>query len=174
MCDHCGCRQGAIAELMDQHDRIADLGSQVRRALAADDQSGARSTLGRLLAILDPHVAWEEAGLFVVLTAQGDFAEHVAALDAEHAGLSAALAAAESDPRGWGAGVVDMLDDLDAHIYRENFGLFPGAISVLDAADWQAIDAARPQTCACDGDCRPPRDQRTSEAARSMVESSAG
>lgn len=151
MCDHCGCRQGAIGQLMDQHDRISGIAVEVRQAVRDDDEPAARAALDRLLTILEPHVTWEEAGLFPALTAQGEFADHVGELESEHAGLYAALAAADDDARGWGTCVVEMLDELDRHIYRENFGLFPGAISVLDADDWDAIDAARPRHCACGG-----------------------
>jgi hemerythrin-like domain-containing protein len=144
VCDHCGCRQGSIAELMDQHDRIAELGAEVRLTLASDDEYAARAQLGILLTILRPHVSWEERGLFARVIAQGDFADHVADLEAEHEGLFAAIEAAERDRRGWAPAIIEVLDELDAHMYKENFGLFPGAISVLDAEDWEAIADARP------------------------------
>jgi iron-sulfur cluster repair protein YtfE (RIC family) len=144
VCDHCGCRQGSIAELMDQHDRISELGSKVRIELDLGDVRAAREQMLALLRILRPHMAWEERGLFVRVTAQGDFADHVADLEAEHEGLFAALDAARDDPRGWGPPILEVLDELDSHMYRENFGLFPGAISVLDSDDWDAIAAARP------------------------------
>jgi len=129
---------------MDQHERISALAGEVRAAVAADQEDVARANLDRLLAILEPHVVWEESGLFQAVHRQGDFAAHVEDLEAEHTGLYAALAAADDDDRGWGAAVTAMLDELDRHIYRENFGLFPGAISVLNAEDWDAIDAAKP------------------------------
>jgi hypothetical protein len=144
VCDHCGCRQGSIAELMDQHDRISELGSEVRIELARGDEPAARDQMLALLTILRPHMAWEEKGLFVRITAQGEFADHIADLEAEHEGVFAALGAAAHDPRGWGPSIIEVLDELDAHMYRENFGLFPGAISVLDADDWDAIAEARP------------------------------
>ena len=106
-----------------------------------------------LLTILRPHVQWEEAGLFARMSAQGDFADHVAALEAEHASLHAQVAMADAADRDWAPVVVELLADLDEHMYRENFGLFPGAIAVLDADDWEAIEAARPAACACGGAC---------------------
>ena len=78
VCDHCGCRQGSIAELMDQHDRISELGSEVRIELARGDEPAARDQMLALLTILRPHMAWEEKGLFVRITAQGEFADHIA------------------------------------------------------------------------------------------------
>lgn len=129
---------------MDQHEQIGNIGATVRRAIVAGDESTARVLLDELLEILEPHVAWEEVGLFARMTAQGDFPEHVESLEAEHLALWTALDAAAEHPHGWGAAVSQALDDLDEHIYRENFGLFPGAIAVLDAADWAAINACRP------------------------------
>lgn len=151
MCDHCGCRQGSIGRLMDQHDRITALGREVRDALGAGDQLRARSVFADLMAVLEPHNAWEERGLFARMSAQGDFAAHVGDLEAEHADLHAAIRDAGLDPIGWGRSVTAALDRLDAHIYRENFGLFPGAIAVLDAEDWDAIAEAAPQ-CRCGGE----------------------
>jgi hypothetical protein len=145
VCAHCGSRQGAIAELMDQHDAITELCAEVRLLIAQGDEFGARAQMDSLMGVLLPHVAWEEEGLFARIIAQGDFAEEVADLEAEHAKLYVLLADADTDRRGWAAPILDVLEDLDAHVYRENFGLFPAAIAVLDAADWKAIVAARPR-----------------------------
>jgi len=153
MCDHCGCRQGTIQELMDQHEAIAALGEDIRRCLKDGDQWGAHTRLDDLLTILRPHVAWEEAGLFTRMSSQGDFAEHVTSLEAEHASLYAQLDAMADPATEWASAVLTMLAELDEHMYRENFGLFPGAISVLEAEDWDAIEAARPAECACGGSC---------------------
>lgn len=124
---------------MDQHDAISALGARVRQLIAGDRNDDARDVFGQLLDILRPHVAWEEAGLFARIRAQGDFAEHVDGLEQEHADLYAQVAAAEEND--WAQRVGSLLDDLDEHIYRENFGLFPGAIAVLDGDDWAAIEA---------------------------------
>jgi hypothetical protein len=137
---------------MDQHEVISAIGDHIRRCLKDRDEWGARTRLDDLLAILRPHVEWEEAGLFARMSAQGDFVEHVAALEAEHASLYAQVDAATAAVE-WEPVVLEMLTELDEHIYRENFGLFPGAISVLDAEDWDAIEAARPAACACGGSC---------------------
>jgi hemerythrin-like domain-containing protein len=152
MCDHCGCRQGSIQELMDQHEVISAIGHDIRRCLKDCDEWGARTRLDDLVAILRPHVEWEEAGLFARMSAQGDFVEHVTALEAEHASLYAQVDAVSTAVE-WESVLLEMLTELDEHIYRENFGLFPGAISVLDADDWEAIEAARPAACACGGSC---------------------
>lgn len=129
---------------MNQHDRLTEIASDVRTALTAGDDVAARRALDDLLRLLEPHSTWEERGLFARMQAQGDFGDHVDVLEGEHVALYAEIDAAEEDERGWGAAVTDALDALDRHIYRENFGLFPGAIAVLDADDWEAIEAARP------------------------------
>jgi hemerythrin-like domain-containing protein len=144
MCDHCGCRQGSIQKLMDEHEVLAAIGDDIRRCLNSGDEWGAHARLDEMLTLLRPHVQWEENGLFARMVAQGDFADHIVALEAEHASLSAQVDVAEADDSRWADVVLEMLAELDEHIYRENFGLFPGAISVLDADDWDAIEAAHP------------------------------
>ena len=67
--------------------------------------------------------------------------------------VAEAAATAGDWARDWAPAVLTMLAELDEHLYLENFGLFPGAISVLDAGDWDAIEAARPAACACGGSC---------------------
>lgn len=129
---------------MDQHDVISELGAAVRKLLAEGDEPTARVQVAVLLSILRPHVTWEEDGLFARIVRQGDFADHVARLEADHEKLYAALEAAETGPRSWRIEILEMLDELDAHIYRENFGLFPAAIAVLDGPDWEAIAQSRP------------------------------
>ena len=151
MCDHCGCRQGSIQELMDQHDAIAAIGEDIRRCIKDGDEWGAHTRLDDLLTILRPHLAWEERGLFERMTSQGDFAEHITSLEAEHASLFAQLDTMAEPETEWAPAVLTMLAELDEHMYRENFGVFPGAISVLDADDWDAIETARPDDCACGG-----------------------
>lgn len=147
MCDHCGCRQGAIEVLMNEHDRISELGSRIRGHLTAGDEPAARDRFATLRAVLERHVAWEERGLFARMTAQGDFADHVAELERDHAWLQAAIDAAESSPTGWGPAITEILDRLAHHIYRENFGLFPAAVTVLRLDDWAVIEASAPQVC---------------------------
>jgi hypothetical protein len=33
-----------------------------------------------------------------------------------------------------------VLHELDEHMYKEDFGLFPAALATLDGADWDAMD----------------------------------
>jgi hypothetical protein len=133
---------------MDEHDTICKLADDVRRALAAGDRGVAGRQLEALTAVLAPHVAWEERGLFAELRAADEFVEHVEVLEGEHASLDVALARAAHDDSSWERDVLSLLAALDAHIYKENFGLFPGALAALDGEAWQRIDDVRPQPSA--------------------------
>jgi hypothetical protein len=57
MCEHCGCRGvEPIAELMDEHLALLDLGGSVRRALSGGDRRTAVGHLTVLARHLDRHV----------------------------------------------------------------------------------------------------------------------
>lgn len=143
MCDHCGCRElTPVARLMGEHDRLRELGEHIRRHLAAGDDAAARVHFQELLVVLGPHVAEEESTLFPMLRRHAELAEHVTVLEGEHAGLyddvddldDAATAGA------WRAGVLRVLHDLDEHMYKEDFGLFPAALATLDGDQWDSVD----------------------------------
>lgn len=145
MCDHCGCRRlTPVARLMDEHDRLRELTGSLRRCLATGDDPAARATFAELLRVLAPHVAAEEGGLFPALRREGSLAEHVAVLAGEHAGLYDAVDDLDDVPEdavpAWRDGVLRLLHDLDVHMYKEDFGLFPAALATLDGSDWDAID----------------------------------
>lgn len=153
MCDHCGCRDhGAVGLLMRQHDLITALAKDVRGAISAGELIEARERFSELLTILKPHNAWEDRGLFERMARHSKYAEQVRALHAEHVELHDAVARADMTPLGWGPAILAVLDRLDEHIRKENLGLFPAALSVLDTEDWAAVDAAS-TGCACGGRC---------------------
>jgi iron-sulfur cluster repair protein YtfE (RIC family) len=145
MCDHCGCRDlTPVARLMDEHDRLRELSDHIRRHLAAGEKAAARVHLDDLLVVLGPHVAREEGALFPVLRQVDELTEHVTVLGREHAGLYDAVDDLDDIPataaQRWADGVLQVLHELDEHMYKEDFGLFPAAIATLDGADWDAID----------------------------------
>jgi iron-sulfur cluster repair protein YtfE (RIC family) len=127
---------------MDEHDRLRELGEHVRRHLAAGNDAAARADFQQILVVLGPHVAKEEGVLFPMLRRSDELAGHVDVLESEHAGLyddvdeldDAAVPA-------WRDGVLRLLHDLDVHMYKEDFGLFPAAIATLDGDDWDAMDS---------------------------------
>ncbi|MCF6744714.1 hemerythrin domain-containing protein [Blastococcus sp. KM273128] len=148
MCDHCGCRDlTTVRRLMDEHDELRALGDVVRRALADGDVGRARDHFLALLRVLGPHVAKEEKALFPLLARVAELSEHVAALEGEHADLFDAvddlddLGEAAGSAELWSDGVRRILHELDEHMFKEDFGLFPAALATLDGADWDAVDA---------------------------------
>jgi hemerythrin-like domain-containing protein len=153
MCDHCGCRElTPVARLMAEHDRLRELSGLIRRALANGDDGTARQRFDELLAVLGPHVWKEESTLFPMLGRDETLTDHVQLLEGEHAGLYDAVddladelvndpADDLSEPaRAWRTGVLAILTELDEHMYKEDFGLFPAALAVLDGSDWDAMD----------------------------------
>jgi hemerythrin-like domain-containing protein len=145
MCDHCGCRDlTTVSALMDEHDRLRELIGMVRAALAAGDDAAARALVQEALVVLGPHVATEEGALFPALRREGSLAGHIDVLESEHAGLYDDLDELDDLPAGavqrWRDGVLAVLHDLDEHMYKEDFGLFPAALATLDGAEWDGID----------------------------------
>ena len=143
MCDHCGCRAlTPVARLMGEHDRLRELGERIRRHLAAGDDAAARAHFQEVLVLLAPHVAEEEGMLFPMLRRHDELAGHVTVLEGEHAGLYDDVDDLDdAGAQAWRDGVVRVLHDLDAHMYKEDFGLFPAALATLDGADWDAMDS---------------------------------
>jgi len=135
MCGYCGCQElTAIEDLTAEHDAIVTLSGTARRALAA----------GELATILGPHSVVEEEGLFPAM--ERDFGEHVAALVAEHRTIEAVLAqSAEGTPidPSWPHALEETLDALREHIIREEDGVFPAALTVLEPTQWEQIAAVR-------------------------------
>lgn len=146
MCDHCGCRDlTPIAALMGEHDRLRELTGLIRRELAAGNDAAVREHFTEVLVVLGPHVAKEEGALFPMLRREGSLADHVTVLEGEHAGFYDAVDDLdEIDPAAaraaWRDGILAALADLDEHMYKEDFGLFPAALATLEGADWDAMD----------------------------------
>jgi hemerythrin-like domain-containing protein len=147
MCDHCGCRDlTPIARLMSEHDRLRELTGHIRSHLSAGDDAAARAHFEELLVVLGPHVAKEEGSLFPMLHHSDELADHVTVLEGEHAGLYDDVddlddaAAAPDGAQRWRDGVLRVLEDLDRHMFKEDFGLFPAALATLDGADWDAME----------------------------------
>ncbi len=143
MCEHCGCRGvEPIAELMDEHLELLDIGGAVRRSLAANDRAAAMTGLAELGRKLDRHVRREEAGVFTALKNQGDFEDSVLALEEEHTDLDEALAGLEVEAADFGHQVERILTDLSEHIDKENLGIFPVAVVTLGATGWEIVGRA--------------------------------
>ena len=143
MCEHCGCRGvEPIAELMDEHLELLDLGGDARRCLAAGDRRGALEALGRLARLLDSHVRREEAGLFTALKREGDYVDAVLELEAEHLSFDHDLTGLRGDDPELERLVSGLLEELSEHIDKENLGIFPVAVVTLGATGWDIVSRA--------------------------------
>ena len=145
MCEYCGCQEiAAISELTREHDAVVNLIGQVRSAYARADRAAMADLARDIATVLGPHTAVEEHGLFPALAT--DFAEQIAALEAEHRHVDAVLAEAAAgvpaDP-GWPLRLIEALATLREHILKEQDGVFPAALAMLGTEEWAVVEAVR-------------------------------
>ena len=146
MCEYCGCQSlPAIAELTAEHDRIVDLIGQVRVADRRGDIEAMIELCREISAVLGPHTLVEEHGLFPAMATE--FPEPIAILEAEHRRIEVVLgeasdATARTDPT-WPARLIDVLTLLREHIFKEQDGVFPAALSTLSTAQWDRVGEVR-------------------------------
>lgn len=145
MCEYCGCQALAtIDELTREHDLVLRLLGEVRAAHAGADTARMAGLARQIAAVLGPHTEVEEHGLFPALAA--GFPDHIAALRAEHRQVEAVLGEASAgypaDP-AWPARLVAALAVLREHIFKEQDGVFPAALTTLSTAQWEAAEAVR-------------------------------
>ncbi len=145
MCEHCGCQDiAAIDELTREHDAVVAEIARVRVCLRDGDIGGAAALARQILAILGPHNVVEEQGVFPYLA--HEFPDHIAAFEREHREIDAVLAPAAhetpSDP-DWPTHLLATLEQLRKHILREQDGLFPATLSVLDESACAGAEGAR-------------------------------
>lgn len=156
MCEYCGCQAiAAIDELTREHDLVVNLISDVQAAHGRGDTERMAAQARRITAILGPHTAVEEQGLFPALTEA--FPDHVTALTDEHRRIEAVLDAAAigtpTDP-AWPDELISVLRLLRQHILKEQDGVFPAALGSLSPTEWDAVEAVRAQV----GTLLPPSD----------------
>lgn len=134
MCDYCDCRsQPEIARLSAEHERIGEVLGELRRVAPEHVDR----LLDELVAVLAPHSAREEVGLYPQLRAAGIGAD-VDRLAQEHQLIDAAFAEACRDPSTVGVAA----DLLARHIFEEETDVFPAARQLLDPSAWSEIDHA--------------------------------
>ena len=147
MCEYCGCQAiSAVAELTREHDAVLGHVRTAGHAARSGDDAAASAACVVLLDLLGPHTAVEEQALFPAMARE--YPEHVGVLRAEHASVDRVLrevASTGSAVHGWQARLVRALDVLSAHVFKEQDGLFPAAVTTLSADDWDAVDAVRLQ-----------------------------
>jgi hypothetical protein len=145
MCEYCGCQQIAvIKELTREHDAVVSAIGEVRRALDAGSVDAAAGACRRMSALLGPHTVVEEDGLFPFMAP--DFPAHVDVLRAEHRSIDVVLREAAvgtpTDPT-WPDRLLHAMHDLREHILKEQDGVFPAALGVLDGEEWEGIEGIR-------------------------------
>lgn len=145
VCDYCGCLAlDAIAALTAEHDLVVNLAGDARRALRNGDLDLAADRARAVTAVLAPHTVVEERGLFPAMA--GEYGDHVSGLLDEHRRVESVLAESvdvtPTDP-GWPARLEDALSLLREHILKEQDGVFPAALALLDPVQWDSIDAVR-------------------------------
>lgn len=165
MCEYCGCQEIAtIAELTREHDAVVAEIARVRACVRGGDAEGAAGVARRISGLLRPHTAVEERGLFPHLA--HEFPEHIADLEREHREIEAVLAEAVlGTPRGldWPIRLLGAMERLRDHILKEQDGLFPASLVVLDTQAWVAVEAVR--ACAGSALSETPRPEMASAVA---------
>jgi hemerythrin-like domain-containing protein len=143
MCEYCGCQSlEVIAELTDEHDQLRNLGRELTDAGQAGDRARAATLAQDMLAVLRPHTAVEEVGLFPALA--DDFPEQMSDLLDDHRRIEVALGRiAGGTDDNWAAVAVTAVADLFEHIIKEQDGVFPAALSTLTPIQWDQVAAAR-------------------------------
>ena len=134
-----------IAALSADHEYLLEYASATRRALGQGDIRAARVAFDALLDRLREHTTVEERGLFAELRAEGSMVDHVERLESEHRDLWAAVDALQSDGPEWPLAVVRILDDLSAHVWVEEYDIFPASVVGLSSDGWnRVIDTVAP------------------------------
>jgi hemerythrin-like domain-containing protein len=145
MCEYCGCQSlTTVDELTREHELVVNLIGDVRGAHRDGDAARTARVARRIAAVLGPHTAVEEQGLFPGLKEQ--FSEQIAALEAEHRQLEAVLAEASDGvpaDAAWPDRLLAALALLRDHILKEQDGVFPAALAVLSTEQWATVDAVR-------------------------------
>ncbi|SCG37177.1 hemerythrin domain-containing protein [Micromonospora coxensis] len=137
MCNYCGCREfPLIGRLSTEHEAIANAAGRLRTAVR--DAADPLAALDDLLALLMPHTATEEDGLFAELRAEGSMVEAVRQLCAEHDDIHGVLGAVDRSAPDWPP-VLAALDRLHRHVDNEEHGLFPASVVTLPISAWDRI-----------------------------------
>jgi hemerythrin-like domain-containing protein len=88
---------------------------------------------------LEQHVTREELGIFTALRSQGDYSDEVDELEGEHRWLDTAIAGLLPGSVEFDAAVAALFEALEAHIEREDLGIFPVSVVTLGAEGWNTV-----------------------------------
>lgn len=137
MCDYCDCRRLApISALSDDHAALGALAARVRTAIACGDGDAGARAFAAFVPLLRAHTEAEERGLFSELRAEGSMLEHIETLEDDHRELRAALDALDEFDAG---AATTLLDRLAAHIWVEEYDIFPASVVGLSSDGWNRV-----------------------------------
>lgn len=144
MCSYCGCESiEVIGRFMAEHVEIINATGMLRAAVRTGDPDAVDLAKNSVAALLWPHTAAEEGGLFRVLGRDEVFTEHIAGLCGEHQSLDGYLAAITP---GDEQAMARFEDALRNHIDKEDNGLFPAAAIALDGEQWTEVHDSTPHS----------------------------
>ncbi|MFI9828015.1 hemerythrin domain-containing protein [Streptomyces sp. NPDC051913] len=143
MCHYCGCRDiPLIKEFIAEHERVTDAAGDALRALERGESGRARELVDTMATELDSHWRGEENGLFAVMRADPEYADHIDALVTEHRELAALLPTLDlTDPADVRT-LTTTVQELHHHITKEEDGLFPASLTALSGEEWNTSMAA--------------------------------
>jgi hypothetical protein len=145
MCQNCGCLANTVIdELTREHDAVVGLIRTAADQMVAGRRDELAATCRAISALLAPHTAVEEEGLFRELFRE--FPGQLDALTGEHRQIERVLdEAANETPADvlWPERLRDALGVLREHILKEQDGVFPAAIISLDGDQWEDVEAVR-------------------------------
>ncbi|WP_166904932.1 hemerythrin domain-containing protein [Mycobacterium sp. DL440] len=130
-----------LRDYIAEHERAVDHGREAVRAMDRGELDAAGRLLAAMFEELRSHWQGEENGLFAVMHTDELYAEHIDPLVAEHRELAAFLEVVDLTDPADQARVRKEIDELYAHIAKEEDGLFPAALTALDGPDWDAAMA---------------------------------
>ena len=140
MCSYCGCEaEPVIEELMADHADISDMAYRILGAVERGDAPTAERVLVEVADRFARHSEMEEAGLFAQLRATGEAVEEVERLTGDHRRFRTELRQPGLVRRP--AELRSLLMDLTVHAETEDDDLFPFAIQVLPALQWDSLNA---------------------------------
>lgn len=124
---------------MNEHRHLQDEADHIRRAFLAGDRHEVPARLQDLVSHLVRHVSREEDGIFTALRTQGEYVDEVDDLEDEHRWLDAAITDLDAGSPALEPALSKLFDALEAHIQREDLGIFPVSVVTLGAQGWDLV-----------------------------------
>jgi hemerythrin-like domain-containing protein len=126
-----------IDVLIDEHRELMRIMAALTQAMEAPD-ADREALLDRLETMLGHHTEREESGLFHVLQQVEVPPRYIGLFEHDHTHMVDLVHAARDDR----SKIDDLLNDLGAHMAREEDDMFPAAEQLLGPAHWDAVEVA--------------------------------